>query len=67
MMDWNYATSSARPDEDEFVLCDLGVRYNFAIMKYQKGIFWDLNEDEYYHLGEVKRWAHIGKHCDEEF
>lgn len=66
-MDWIYASSNVKPNENEYVLCDLGVRYNFAVMKYSKGIFYDEHEDEEYHLGEVKRWSHIGKHCDEQF
>ena len=66
-INWIYATSNEKPNEDEYVLCDLGVKYNFAVMKYYKSIFYDENEDEIYHLGEVKRWAHIGKHCDEQF
>lgn len=66
-MDWIYTSSNVKPNENEYVLCDLGVRYNFAVMKYSKGIFYDEHKDEEYHLGEVKRWSHIGKHCNEQF
>ncbi len=67
-MDWNYASSNARPNENEEVLCDLGKDFSFSVMTYNKGIFLDTNIGEYYNLRtDIKRWAHIGSHCDEEF
>lgn len=67
-MDWIYAGSEIRPKQNEEVLCDLGKDFNFSVMVYDEGIFYDTNIGEYYNIGtDIKRWCHIGKHCDEQF
>lgn len=66
--DWVYASENKRPDEGETVLCDMGKDYEFAVMRYSNGVFFDVNIGEYYNLGnDVKRWFSIGKHYDEQF
>lgn len=71
-IDWIYWNDNRKPENDEVVLCDMGKDYEFAVMKYKSegadGIFFDFNMGEYYHMGsDVERWAHIGKHYDEQF
>lgn len=66
--DWIYANDNRKPDEGEVVLCDLGKDVEFCVMQYTSGIFLDTNIGEYYNMGsDIKRWAHIGKHYDEQF
>lgn len=68
MLDWIYANNSLRPEQDEEVLCDMGKDFNFSVMTYSDGLFYDTYIGEYYNLEiDVKRWCHIGKHCDEQF
>lgn len=69
-MNWIYASQTEKPELGEEVLCDLGKREYFYVLVYSgDGDFYDpLNRTEYYRLGDdVKRWCHIGKHCDEQF
>lgn len=65
---WIYASSDIRPKQGEEVLCDLGKEHHFFVMKYENGTFYDFNNKKNYNLGTgIKRWTHIGKHCDEQF
>lgn len=67
-MNWIYASNIEKPKYKEEVLCDLGEAFYFVVLIYDNGNFCDpSNGDCYYPEINVKRWCHIGKHCDEQF
>ena len=75
-MDWiyNHYPYKIKPKVGEQVLCDLGKKHPYIVLKYeghnqytvpkQMG---DTSITMYYTSTEIKRWCHLPEHCDSQF